>query len=434
MTIPAELAVKGPCPLSGRIRVPGDKAISHRALLFASLATGVSEIRHLADGDDVARTAAALGALGVPIGGDPSGTVTVTGGGVDALREADDVLDCANSGTSIRLLCGLLAGRPFHSVLSGDASLRRRPMGRVAEPLRVLGAHIDGRDDARFPPLSVRGGALVGARFELAVASAQVKTALVLAGLQAAGSTEIVEPTPSRDHTERMLAALGAPVQRSGATGVRVEAGAPGPFELDVPGDPSSAAFFVVAAVVTPESELTVEGVDLNPTRLGFVDVLRRMGADVEIRVREERLGEPVGDVVARAGPLTGTVVGGDEIPNVQDEVPVLAVAAAFADGITEFRDVAELRVKESDRIAVVESELGRLGVGVESGPDRLVVRGGHPGPGVWDSHGDHRVAMAGAVAANAVAGASTVRGWASVASSYPRFADDLAACTRRGR
>ena len=192
-------------------------------------------------------------APGVPVAGDPSGTVTVTGGGVDAFREADDVLDCANSGTSIRLLCGLLAGRPFHSVLSGDASLRRRPMGRVAEPLRAMGAHVDGRDDARFPPLSVRGGALVGARFELAVASAQVKTALILAGLQAAGSTEIVEPAPSRDHTERMLAALGAPVERTGPTSVRVAAGAPRPFDLDVPGDPSSAAFFVVAAVVTPD-------------------------------------------------------------------------------------------------------------------------------------------------------------------------------------
>jgi 3-phosphoshikimate 1-carboxyvinyltransferase len=201
-----------------------------------------------------------------------------------------------------------------------------------------------------------------------------------------------------------------------------------------VPGDPSSAAFFVVAAVVTPGSEVTVEGVDLNPTRLGFVDVLRRMGADVEVQVREERLGEPVGDLVARAGPLHGTVVGGDEIPNVQDEVPVLAVAAAFADGITEFRDVAELRVKESDRVATVAAALTGISVGVESGPDRLVVRGGHPRPAVWDSHGDHRLAMAGAVAANAVEGASTVRGWAAVTSSYPRFADDLAACTGPGR
>jgi 3-phosphoshikimate 1-carboxyvinyltransferase len=224
VTVPAELTLEGPRPLRGRIEVPGDKGISHRALLFASLATGVSTLRHVADGDDVARTLAALRALGVPIVGDGPGTISVTAAGVDALREADDVLDCANSGTTIRMLCGLLAGRPFHSVLSGDASLRRRPMRRVAEPLRTMGAHVDGRDDARFPPLSVRGGALVGTRAELAVASAQVKTALVLAGLQAAGSTEIIEPTPSRDHTERMLAALGAPVERTGPTIVRVEA------------------------------------------------------------------------------------------------------------------------------------------------------------------------------------------------------------------
>lgn len=433
MTLPAKLTVDGPRPLRGTIRVPGDKGISHRALLAAALATGPSTIRGLADGDDVARTAGALTALGVPVTV-RNEAVSVAGGGADALREADDVLDCANSGTSIRLLCGLLAGRPFLSVLTGDASLRRRPMQRVAVPLRSMGAHVDGRDDARFPPLTVRGGALAGIRAELPVASAQVKTALVLAGLQATGPTEIVEPTPSRDHTERMLAALGAPLTRVDATTVRVEAGAPRPFELDVPGDPSAAAFFVVAAVVTPGSELTVEGVALNPTRLGFVDVLRRMGADVEVHLHEERLGEPVGNLVARAGPLTGTVVAGAEIPNVQDEVPVLAVAAAFADGITEFRDVAELRVKESDRVATVAAELGALGIGVESGPDRLVVRGGRPAPGVWDSHGDHRVAMAGAVAANAVEGASTVRGWPAVASSYPRFADDLAACTRPGR
>ncbi len=434
VTPPEELVVEGPRPLRGRVRVPGDKGISHRALLFGSLATGVSELRHLADGDDVARTRAILIELGVPVVVDGTGTVTVTGGGVDALREPGEVLDCANSGTTIRMLCGLLAGRPFHSVLSGDASLRRRPMRRVAAPLRDMGAHVDGRDDARFPPLAVRGGDLVGTRAVLPVASAQVKTALVLAGLQAAGVTEIVEPAPSRDHTERMLDALGAPVERTAPDTVRVTRGAPQAFELDVPGDPSSAAFFVVAAVITPGSELTVEGVDLNPSRLGFVDVLRRMGADVEARVRDTRLGEPVGDLVARAGPLTGTVVSGDEVPNVQDEVPVLAVAAAFAEGVTEFGDVGELRTKESDRIAALAAELGRLGVGVETGDDRLVVRGGRPAAATLDSHGDHRVAMAAAVAGNAAAGVSTVRGWAAVASSYPRFADDLAACTASGR
>jgi 3-phosphoshikimate 1-carboxyvinyltransferase len=293
-----------------------------------------------------------------------------------------------------------------------------------------MGATIEGRDGGRFPPLTIRGGALVGRRHELPVASAQVKTALLLAGLQAEGTTEIVEPAPSRDHTERMLAALGAPIRRPGPTTVTVTAGAPRPFELDVPGDPSSAAFFVVAAVVTPGSELTIEDVDLNPTRLAFVDVLQRMGAPVEVHPRGERLGEPVGDLVARAGALTGTTVGGAVVPALIDEVPALAVAAAFAEGATEFRDVAELRVKESDRVAAIRDLLGRLGVEVEVGPDWLTVHGGQPHAGQLASVDDHRIAMAGAVAANAVAGASTVRGWSAVVASYPRFADDLAALT----
>jgi 3-phosphoshikimate 1-carboxyvinyltransferase len=344
------------------------------------------------------------------------------------------VLDCANSGTTMRMAAGLLAGRPFHAVLTGDESLLRRPMGRVVEPLRAMGARVDGRADGGYGPLAIRGGPLVGRRHAVPVASGQVKSALLLAGLQAAGTTEVVEPALSRDHSERMLAALGAPVARTGPASVRVEPGAPRAFELEVPGDPSSAAFFVVAAAVTPGSELVLEGVALNPTRLGFVEVLARMGAPVEVRVLEERLGEPVGELSVRSAPLVGTVVAGDEVPRLVDEVPALAVAAAFADGVTEFRDVAELRVKESDRVAALEQELGQLGVGVETGPDRLVVRGGAPGPATLKSHGDHRVAMAAAVAANAVAGASTVRGWAAVAASYPRFAEDLAALTGRGR
>ncbi|HEV3452275.1 MAG TPA: 3-phosphoshikimate 1-carboxyvinyltransferase [Acidimicrobiia bacterium] len=429
----AELHLEGPAPLRGRLRVPGDKGISHRALLFAALADGRSRVAGLADGDDVARTRAALAALGVRLGGEgPS--VTVDGAGVDALREPAVVLDCANSGTTMRMAAGLLAGRPFHAVLTGDESLLRRPMGRVVEPLRAMGARVDGRADGEYGPLAIRGGPLVGRRHVVPVASAQVKTALLLAGLQAAGTTEVVEPALSRDHSERMLAALGAPVARTGPASVRVEAGAPRAFELEVPGDPSSAAFFVVAAAVTPGSELVLEGVALNPTRLGFVEVLARMGAPVEVRVLEERLGEPVGELSVRSAPLVGTVVAGDEVPRLVDEVPALAVAAAFADGVTEFRDVAELRVKESDRVAALEQELGQLGVGVETGPDRLVVRGGAPGPATLKSHGDHRVAMAAAVAANAVAGASTVRGWAAVAASYPRFAEDLAALTGRGR
>ena len=430
MTAPAELTLEGPAPLRGRLRVPGDKGISHRALLFATLATGTSQVVGLADGDDVARTRAALEALGVVITAAASDAVAVHGAGVEALTEPVVVLDCANSGTTLRMSAGLLAGRPFHAVLSGDEALNQRPMRRVVDPLRAMGARVDGRDDARFAPLAIRGGSLVGTRHELGVPSGQVKTALLLAGLQAAGTTEIVEPAPSRDHSERMLAALGAPIERRTLTTGQIHAGAPDPFELVVPGDPSSAAFFAVAAAVTPGSELVIEDLALNPTRIGFVDVLARMGAEIKVQRRDERLGEPVGDLIVRAGPLVGTTVDADE--GLIDEIPVLAVAAAFADGVTEFRGVAELRVKESDRLATLEVELTRLGVGVEVGSDRLVVRGGQPRSARLESHGDHRIAMAAAVAANALPGSSTVGGWTAVGASYPRFDADLAAVTGR--
>jgi 3-phosphoshikimate 1-carboxyvinyltransferase len=427
------LTVEGPAPLRGRLRVPGDKSISHRALLFGAIAEGESRVSRLADGDDVARTRAALAALGVPIADDAT-AVRVAGAGVDALREPAGVLDCGNSGTTMRTTAGLVAGRPFRTVLTGDESLVERPMLRVVEPLRAMGATVDGRDGGRFAPLEIRGGPLTGCRHELPIPSAQVKTALLLAGLQAAGTTEVVEPAATRDHSERMLAALGAPVSRPGPTTVRVTAGAPRAFDLDVPGDPSSAAFWVVAALVTPGSELVLEDVTLNPTRLGFVDVLVRMGGAVRARVVEERLGEPVGELAARAAPLTGTVVPADDVPPLLDEVPALAVAAAFAAGATEFHGVGELRVKESDRVAALERELGRLGVRTEVDGDRLVVHGGRPRPAALQSHGDHRIAMAAAVAANAMTGASTVGGWAAVAASYPGFADDLAALTGAAR
>jgi 3-phosphoshikimate 1-carboxyvinyltransferase len=303
-------------------------------------------------------------------------------------------------------------------------------MARVVEPLRMMGAQLDGRIGGTRPPLVVRGGQLGGCAHRLGVASAQVKTALVLAGLQATGTTEVVEPAPSRDHTERMLTALGAPLTRVDERAVRVTAGAPSAFEFAVPGDPSSAAFWIVAAAVTPGSELVVENVALNPARIAFVDVLARMGAAVEVVNTDERLGEPVGEVRVTSAPLHGTTVEGAEIPWVIDEIPVLAVAAACAEGITEFRDAAELRVKESDRIATVSELLTGLGVGVETGDDHLVVRGGRLQPGAVDSHGDHRIAMAAAVAAGATEGDTRVRGWRSVATSYPEFTAHLAALT----
>ena len=427
MSAVEDLVITGGAPIRGRLRLPGCKGISHRALLFGAIADGDSHVRGLAPGHDVRSTARALMALGVRVD-DVDGTTTISGRGFDGLVEPNAVLDCGNSATTMRMLAGLLAGRPFLSVLTGDTSLVERPMGRVATPLRAMGAQIDGRDGGERAPLVVRGGALTGADFRLPVASGQVKTSLILAALQATGQTEIVEPAPSRDHTERMLVASGAPIDRIDDRSVRVTAGTPGPFDLDVPGDPSSAAFFVVAAVITPGSELLLEDVLLNPGRIAFVDVLQRMGARIELRQHDTRLGEPVGDITITSGPLGGTVVDCHEA--IIDEVPALAVAAAFAAGVTEFRGAAEMRVKETDRIATLEQELSKLGVGVETRPDGMTVRGGAPRPATFDSHGDHRIALAAAIAASAIDGDSRIVGWDATAVSYPAFADDLARLT----
>jgi 3-phosphoshikimate 1-carboxyvinyltransferase len=420
---PNEIVLTGPRPLRGRLRLPGDKGISHRAFLAAALADGVSTITQLAPGDDVARTASALQALGVHV--DSAGEASsITGRGVAALRAAPGPIDCGNSGTTMRMLAGLLAGCPFRSTLTGDDSLSRRPMERVITPLRALGAQIDGRDNGRFAPLEIDGRALSGTRVELEVASGQVKTALVLAGLEATGTTEIVEPAPSRDHTERLFGALGAPIERVDDCTTRVRAGAPECFTADVPGDPSSAAFFIVAASITPGSELVLEDVLLNPGRVAFLDILRAMGAELTVVARGDRLGEPVGDIGVRAASLHATTF--ESAEPIVDEVPVLAIAAAFAEGTTEIRNVSELRVKESNRIETVEELLTGLGARVEATSDGLNVHGGSPHPAVLSSHGDHRIAMAAAVAATAVDGESRVTGWDCVAISYPGFADDL--------
>jgi len=404
--------------------------VSHRALVAAAIADGPSRLTNLGTGHDVASTRSALAGLGVEFRVDPSvgGPLTVQGRGFAGLVEPAGVLDCGNSGTTMRFLAGLCAGRPFLSILTGDTSLSRRPMARVAEPLRAMGAVVDGRDGGRCAPLVVRGGALRGVRHELAVASGQVKTALILAGLQADSDTEIVEPAPSRDHTERMLRALGAPVEVVDTTTTRVRPGAPGPLDLDVPADPSSVAFFVVAATLVPGSHLVCTDVLCNPARIAYLDVLRAMGADLTVTLTGERAGEPVGDVEVRSAPLTGTVITSSE--GIVDELPVLAVAAAFATGPSEIREAAELRVKESDRIATLATELARLGVEVEPRADGLAI-GGRPPAGLargaaFASHGDHRIAMAGAVAAAALEGTSSVEGWSDVEISYPEFAAHL--------
>jgi 3-phosphoshikimate 1-carboxyvinyltransferase len=366
--------------------------------------------------------------LGVVIETLGPGHLRVQGHGFAALRQPTEVVECANSGTTLRMLAGLVAGRPMEVVLSGDDSLNERPMRRVVAPLRAMGAHIEGRDDGNRAPLTIRGSELQGTTMRLEVPSAQVKTALVLAGLQADGVTEIVEPAPSRDHTERMLRALGVEIEQVDDVTIRVKRGAPTPFEFAVPGDPSSAAFFVVAATVTPGSELTIEGVGLNPGRIQYLDALRAMGAKITVRERAESLGEPIGDIEVSSAPLTAATVMCTEATI--DEVPALAVAAAFADGVTEFRGAGELRVKESDRVATLVAELARFGVTAEPRPEGIAVHGGSLHAATSESHGDHRIAMAAAVAANAIEGSSVVRGWDAIGSSYPGFAADLAGVT----
>jgi len=432
------LTVRRSGPLRGNCRVPGDKSISHRALLFGALADGVVEASGLGRGGDNLSTAAALRALGVDItlAGDAA---RVRGVGFAGLSAAAGALDCGNSGTTIRLMMGLLAGRPFESELYGDASLTRRPMRRVAEPLRRMGATIDGRvDPARpgdvFPPVRVRGGALAGIAYDLPVASAQLKSALVLAGLQAKGKTTLREPGRSRDHTERMLGAMGAPiaVDASGAVVVDPEGwnGKLRAIPIVIPGDLSSATFLFVAAATVAGSDVSVENVGLNPTRSGALDALAAMGADIDIAPEGDALGEPVGRVRVRASRLRGTRIAGELALRSLDEIPALAVAAALAEGDTVFADLAELRVKESDRIVAVARELRRAGVAVEERPDGLVVSGlggRSPAGGTVQPEHDHRIAMAGAVMGLS-AGDETAVPAADIATSFPSFADTLRA------
>jgi 3-phosphoshikimate 1-carboxyvinyltransferase len=351
------------------------------------------------------------------------GGLRIEGRGLEGLSEAEDVLDCGNSGTTMRLLAGLLAGFPHFTVLSGDGSLRSRPMRRVAEPLRLMGARVDGREQGTRAPLAIRGGGLQGIDYRLPVASAQVKSALLLAGLRARGETVVREPLPSRDHTERMLAAMGA--------GISLERGritiTPGfrlrPLDLRVPGDFSSAAFWLVAATVVPGSQLGVRGVGVNPTRTGLLAVLDRMGAEIRLHQRRQVQGEPVADLVAGSSRLRAARVEAPEIPGLIDELPVLAVAMALAEGTSEVRGASELRVKETDRIRTVCEGLRALGADIEERQDGFVIRGGRPLRGARvSSQGDHRLAMALAVAGLAAEGETVIEGAEAVEVSYPAF------------
>lgn len=412
--------------LRGTIAVPGDKSISHRAAILNALADGEATVQNFLVGEDCLSTLRVLRSLGIESSLDASGAapeLRIRGAGLHGLREPVEILDCGNSGTTMRLMSGVLAGQAFHSVLSGDASLNTRPMARVAAPLREMGAQIDGRDGGRQAPLAIRGGGLHGICYRMPVASAQVKSSVLLAGLFASGETIVEEPEQTRDHTERMLGAMGARIGREGPAVRLIPGDALAPLSMRVPNDISAAAFWMVAASVHPDAEVHLTGVGMNPTRTGIIDVLRAMGADLSVQEERQVAGEPVADIVVRSARLRGTRVDGDLIPRLIDEVPALAVAAAFADGATEIAGAAELRVKESDRIAATVSELAALGVAISEREDGMVVEGGSGvGGGSVRSFNDHRLAMALAAAALAGSGDVRIAGAEAVAISYPAF------------
>jgi 3-phosphoshikimate 1-carboxyvinyltransferase len=413
--------------LEGEVVPPGDKSISHRAAILNSLARGKAQIDNFAPGADCLSTVRCLRALGVKIGrtGSPdSPAISVSGTGVDGLKEASNVLDAQNSGTTMRLLGGLLASQPFLSVITGDASLRNRPMGRLIEPLRLMGSDASGRGQDSFAPLVIKGKKLQGIDFTLPVPSAQIKSAILLAALFARGNTVLHQKIVSRDHTERMLRQMGASLESKGDSISVLPLTSPlKALNLRVPGDISSAAYFLVAAAIHANARIVIRDCGINPTRTGIIDILLAMGA--RLRMDNERLeaGEPLADIVVESSELKGIEVGGDIIPRVIDEIPVLAVAGCIAKGKTVIRNAGELRVKESDRIATVVNELSRLGAQIEPLPDGMVIYGGRPLSGTEvDSHLDHRLAMSLAIAGLIAKRETTIKHAQVAEVSYPAF------------
>jgi 3-phosphoshikimate 1-carboxyvinyltransferase len=415
-------------PLHGALRVPGDKSVSHRALMFAALAEGQSRIEGFLEGEDTRATAAILSKLGVRVETPEPGVRLVHGVGLHGLRGASSDLDCGNAGTGMRLLAGLLAGQAFDSTLVGDDSLSRRPMRRVTDPLASMGARIDSHDG--LPPLRIHGGsALRGIHYASPVASAQVKSAVLLAGMYAEGTTEVVEPHPTRDYTERMLAAFGWPIEFSPGR-ARLQGGHTlRATDVLVPADFSSAAFFIVAACVVPGSRLTLRSVGLNPRRTGLLGALALMGADIRIENETSSGGEPVGDLIVSHAPLHGAVIPLELVPDMIDEFPALFVAAAVAEGTTTIRGAAELRVKESDRIASMAAGLRACGVAIDELPDGATIVGGPIGGGTIESHGDHRIAMSFAIAGAVATAPVLIRDCANVATSFPGFVERANDC-----
>ncbi|WP_260286022.1 3-phosphoshikimate 1-carboxyvinyltransferase [Peribacillus aracenensis] len=407
--------------LRGSIAIPGDKSISHRSIMFGALAEGETTVTNFLPGADCLSTISCFKQLGVHIEQDGQ-NVKIEGKGFNGLKEPESVLDVGNSGTTIRLMMGILAGQPFSAVLAGDESIAKRPMTRVVNPLRQMGAVIDGRKGAEYTPLCIRGGKLKGLRYELPVASAQVKSAIILAGLQAEGETVIIEPEETRDHTERMIQEFGGKIEKDGHTikvsGNQVFKGT----SIHVPGDISSAAFFMVAAAITENSEVVLKNVGLNPTRTGIIEVMKSMGADITIEKKTSE-GEPAGDITVRSSRLKGTTISGDLIPRLIDEIPVIALLATQAEGITTIKDAAELKVKETNRIDTVANELSILGADITPTADGLIIQGRKAlNGGKVTSHGDHRIGMMLAVAAMITDGEVELADPDAIDVSYPQF------------
>ena len=404
----------------GEMTPPGDKSISHRAIILGSLGKGKTRANGFLASQDTLATVNAFRSMGVEINVN-AGEVEISGNGLFGLREPREAIDAENSGTTARLLAGILSAQNFRSTITGDSSLRRRPMSRVTVPLRMMGAGISGEGETL--PLHITGSELRGIDYESPVASAQVKSSLLLAGLYAAGRTSVTEPERTRDHTERMLRHFGVPVE---ASGTRVSVSPTGEFpgtELEIPSDISSAAFFIVAALLNPGSEIMVKNVGLNPLRMGVLDILREMGADISVENRRERCGEPVGDVIARHCALRGVRVEGDAVSRAIDELPVISVAACFAGGETVISGAGELRVKETDRISAMSGELSKLGADIRETRDGMVINGtGELCGARCESRGDHRVAMSLAVAATQARGETVIGDAGCVSISFPEF------------
>ena len=417
--------------LKGTITVPGDKSVTHRAIILTALAEGTSAVSSYCRGEDCLNTMRAFQALGVRIDETP-GQLTVHGKGIWGLTEPNGPIDCGNSGTGIRLLTGLLAGQDFFTVLTGDESIRRRPMGRVVKPLREMGAVIAGRKGGELAPMAITGKRLHGIEYISPVASAQIKSSLLLAGLFAEGTTRFREPRLSRDHTERMFQFFGIPLSRDGGTLVlqgRPAVGWAG-NRVVIPGDISAAAFFIVGATIVPGSDITIRNVGINPTRTGLIDVMRIMGADIRILSQREEAGEPVADLRVKSAPLKGVAIGPDLIPQMIDEFPILCVAAAVAQGSTLISGAEELRVKESDRIATMSAELKAMGAQITEKPDGMIIQGlGRAGEngrlkaaGKVQSHGDHRVAMSLAIGGLTADTSMTIADTGCMQTSFPNF------------